>query len=423
MKSISRLTGYLVLIMLSANLVQAQNHADKLFEFLQETYNQQDKKLHDFLIVELNHYLHTFPDGEHAAEAQYLVAKVYEAKGKEPQAFAAFMKTMYLYPNSSKHEECARAVRKIIAKEKPYAQRSEELLATVDGLFGSKGGADGYFDYLRFLVELKENKLNDWALNETREFQVRFPRDPRLDQVMTWTADLYGRKGDHRQAAASYLKLDYAFPDSPLLPYTRYNRGLLLYKKLGEPEKANETFRQVVALHPESAHAGDALFMAGEVKEKKLKDYSGAIVDYRRLVNTYADHVKAVEALFAIARIHEKNLNNPAAAIVAYNEVVEKYPENERGIKALKRAGDLYKNKLKQFDKAAEQYARIAEVYPDYEKAPDMILEAGSVCEDKLEDYQKAIDYYEILLEKFPNHKKANEANRRIDRALEKLNP
>lgn len=418
---IPKLILILAAILIAAGTATAQYDAEKLFTFIQDTYNRHDKNLYAFLIEELNQYAEIFPDEKNTAEVHYLLATVYEAKGDKHETLVSYFKTMYLYPNSTRHEASANAARKIISGEKAFANKQEKLLAVVDGQFGGENTADRYFDYLGFLMELDEPKLYSWTLDESRRFISRFPSDKRVDMVLRWTADVLTKKGDHREAAVSFLKLDYAYPESPLLPYTRYSRAVILYKELGENEKAVEVFTQVATAYPDSDYAGASLFMLGEIKQKKLKDYKGAIADYRKLVDVYPKNAKGVEALLAIADIHADKLAAPADAIAVYDELVEKYAADERGLKALEKAGDLYRGKLQDFTKAAEYYAKIAELYPNYEKAPDMLLRAGSLCEDKLKDYKKAVEYYEIILEKFPDHRMTSEAKRRIAKAQEKL--
>jgi len=410
----TRLALVLAAMLIAAGTARAQYAAAKVFTFLQDTYNRHDKNLNDFLIGELSHYAEIFPEEENAAEAQYLLAMVYEVKGDEHEALVSFFKTMFLYPNGAKHAACAEALRKIIASEKAYASKKDKLLAIVNGQFEEKTAADRFYDYLGFLMELDQSNLHQWAIDETRRFVARFPSDERIDRVLRWTADLLEKKGNHREAAVGYLKLEYVFPESDLLTYARYNRGVLLYEELGEHQKAVDAFNQVVTDGADSAYAGAALFMLGEIKQKKLKDYKGAITDYRKLIENYPSNAKTVDAFFAIAEIQADKLSAYAEAIATYDELVDKYKTDERGIKALEKAGDLYRTKLDDFTQAAAYYAKVAEIYPYYEKAPEMLLRAGSLCEDKLKDYKKAIEYYQLVVEKFPENRLAAEAKRRM---------
>lgn len=401
-----------------ATKTAAQYDAGKVYSYIQDVYNRQDKRLNDFLIAELQGFLEVFPDDKNASEAGYLLGTIYEAKGDKHMALASYFKTMCLYPTGIRKAACGDAARRIINTEKSYASKKEKLLAIIDGQIAGTGAAHGYFTYLAFLKYLDQSNLYQWTLDENRRFISRFPGDERIDRILQWNADVRDKMGDHREAEASYLKLDYTAPASPLLPESRYRRGTLLYKELGETEKAVEVFSQLVAAFPDSAaYAGSALFMLGEIKGKKLKDYPGALADFRKLVESYPGNDMAVDAFFAMAELQEDKLQTPTEAIKIYDEFVQKYPGDERGIKALEKAADLYKGtKMQDYAKAAEYYAKIAELFPTYEKSPDMLLRAGDLCDGKLKDAPKATAYYQLIVDKFPEHRLAAEAKRRISK-------
>ncbi|HEX9973176.1 MAG TPA: tetratricopeptide repeat protein [bacterium] len=398
----------------------AQYTANNLFTFLQETYNRHDTKLYDFLIAELNQFVQTFVDSGHAADATYLLAKVWDEKGKRHEALAAAYKTLYLYPDTTRHQECANLIQGIIVKEKTYRNKQEKLVGILNSTFAGETLADRYYAYLTFLMELDESNLHDWTLNETRYFVSRFPNDTRLDTVMQRIADLYAKTDKPREAVASYLKLDYLYPNNPLLPYAHYNRAKLLYEEIGDHQTAIAVCTQVVSDYPTSEYASASLFMLGEIKEKKTKDYDGAIAAYRKLIDTYPQYVKSVNALLSIGEINSKKLKKYSEAIIAYNEFIEKYQSSPHGVEALEAIGDIYNDNLKDYNKAAEYYAKIAELYPTYDKAPNMLLKAGALCEDKLSDFNKAIEYYQIVVDKYPEDKKAGDAAKKIARAKEK---
>ena len=81
-------------------------------------------------------------------------------------------------------------------------------------------------------------------------------------------------KNKHKEAEVSYQKIKYLYPNSPLIPNTLYSRGMLLYKKLKQPQQAIDVFNHVTTDYPESEFAGFSLFYLGELEEKKIKNYS-----------------------------------------------------------------------------------------------------------------------------------------------------
>ncbi len=405
---------------LIAAAADAQEDPGKLFTYLQDIYNRHDKNLSEFLIGELDQYVTRFPEGEKTPEAQYLLAKVYQEKGDKHKALAAFLKAMSLYPNADRRQESANEARLIITAENAYKEKRAALLAILETPPAGENPADLYYHYLNRAMALDHNDIANLILDDARKFLVQFPEDTRQDSVLLTIAEVYARKGDERETEASYLRLEYCFPESPLLPYARYCRGVILSKELGDHKRAIEILGAVVAEHPQSGYAAAAQLKIAEIKREKLKDYAGAVADYRKFIESKADSAKAVEALWAIAEIDANNLKDYNGAIQAYNEIVEKYQADKRAANAMEKIGDIYKDKLADYGKAAEQYAKIAEVFPDYEKAPDLLLKAGSVCEDKLKDDRRAAEYYRTIFEKFPKHKSADEAKKRIEKAQKK---
>jgi TolA-binding protein len=423
MKYHPALKSIIIAALLFAAIVptKAQYTDDTVFTFLRETYNRHDKNLLGFLIEEFSLYTESFPDSNYAADATFLLAKCYEQKGKIHNAIATYFKALFLYPNSVIHDECAETIRNIIMKQRIDKTKIEKMHLTLNTEFGGETAADRYYAYLKFLFELDYSHYYNLMLSEARRFTARFPDSPRLDVVLRWIGDIYATKNKPKEAAISYLRLDFTHPTSILLPVTRFSRGMILYKKLNRHEDAANIFSRIVSTYPESDFAGSAQFMLGEIKEKMKKDYIGAIAEYRKFVESYPRHEKVLIALFVMAELNIKKTKDYVAAINTYDEIVEKFQANYRGFDALKKAGSLYKDKIKNYSKAAEYYAKIAEIYPEHKKAPEMLIEAGSVCEKKLKNYQKAIDYYQLVLDKYPKHKKAKDANKKILKAKAKL--
>ncbi len=399
----------------------AQYSAGRLFTFIQDIYNRHDNKLNDFLIVELNQFLQTFPDSGKASDASFLLARVYDEKGKEHEALAATFKTFFVFPDANRQIEYTSTVQEIIKNENAYREKKEKLLAVLNSPSTVAKPADRYFAYLSFLMELDEAKLCEWTLNEARYFSSRFPNDEHLYKVMQWIADLYVKMDKPREAVASYARLDLVDPTNPELPYAWYHRARLLHEEIGDFQTAMDIANQIVMMYPSSEYAAASLFLLGEIKEKKIKDYDGALVAYRKLVDTYPQNTKSVNAMLAIGEINTKKLKNYTAAIATYTEFIDKFKSSPRGVEAVEAIGDIYQDNLKDYQKAAEYYAKVAELYPTYEKAPDMLLRAGSICEDKLSDPNKAIEYYQQIIDKYPDSKKAGDAAKKITKAREKI--
>jgi TolA-binding protein len=400
--------------------VQAQFDAPHLVRFYQKIFSQHEKKLQDYLINELEEFQHTFSHSEAASEATFLLAEVYGEKGKPHLALAGYFKTLFLYPDSARVKGCADRALAIITDESAYRNKQEKLLVVLGQEFPINTPADRNHSYLEFLIELDESNLWEYTRSEIGRFMSQFPEDSRIDTLVQWTADLDQKKGDVRAACAGYQKLAFIFPESPLVPYADFTRGILLFDKMDQPEAAVSALSQVVTRYSMSEYASEALFKLGEIKAKKMKNYEAAITDYRKLIADYPQDKRAVFALLAIGKIYSQNLKNYPAAIATYEEMVAKYRSSPSGVDALEAIGTIYQDELKDYSKAAEYYAKIAEIHPASEKAPEMLLKAGEVCEDKEKNDSKAIEYYQLVIDKYPGYKKVSEAQKKIRKIQEK---
>lgn len=410
----------IVIFLISFPALSIEHDASQHFAYIRDLYNKHDKKLQEYILSELDQFTKLYPNSDDIVEAYYLLASVYAEKGDEHEALASYLKTLFLFPNSPRHANCAEAIRQLVAKEKAFKDASNEITRIIGQDLTSEQEAGRYFHYLQFCRTLNLSNLTAWLVRESSRFIEKFPNDERIDVALQIAGDLYREKGDEEKSAATYLKLEYLAPQSEIIPYVRFQRAQLLYNKLGEEEKAEQLFTLIARDHPQSPFAPNALFFAGEIKEKKMKDYNAAIIQYRLAVDTYPDGENAIEALWRIAEINVDRLNEFAAGIGTFKEIAEKYPNSPRAINALEKASDVYKSRLKDYEKAAQTLIDLVEKYPNFEKSPDLLYEAGEIMQKEQGDFQKAIAYYEMIIQKYPDHKRADRARKEIDKIKEK---
>ena len=211
---------------------RAQYNSTRVLDFLSYTFNQYNDKVNDYLIEELDDYIEIFPRGANAAEAQYLMARVYERKGDNREAVISFIKTLMIYPGTERHEECVSAARKILTTKKPFKNKTDKIIAVIDSSFSGENQSDRYFNYLDFMIDLDESGLYEWNMKDVRRFVTRYPDYEQTEKVLKWTGDLYNNNGKYHEAESEYLKLEYAYPENIILAGTRYERGIILSSNL-----------------------------------------------------------------------------------------------------------------------------------------------------------------------------------------------
>ncbi|HPG38014.1 MAG TPA: tetratricopeptide repeat protein [bacterium] len=410
----SALLMFIVISTISS--LYAQVDAQSYFTYLQELYKRNDKQVTNFIITEMNCFLRMYPEDTNAARVLAMQDTLFERNGKKNESFACTLKMLFLYPQSPLCANCNANLQKLYLTDKNILEKKE--LITNSLLTGPTDvlRQNRYYNYLHLLHGLKMEKLYEWTQTEIQNFVQLFPADTRLDQILAWSAELYGLSGNKNEAVDTYLKITIFYPKSLLLPQVMYERGLLYNDKLNNPEAAVAAMTALVEKYPQSDYAANALLQSATLKKDKLKDYNGAIADYRQFINLYPAHDKVMEALWNIAQIYHKNLKDYNLAISAYNEVVTKYNTFVTGVNALEEIADIYEKTLRDIPNAVKALVQISELHPTFEKSPDYLFEAASLCEKELKDLPRAKEYYELFLKKYPNHKKAKDATRQIEK-------
>lgn len=412
---------WLVLLISFALTASAQvNSDDALFGFLKDSYNKHDKKLRNFLILELDGYIRQFPESGHLAEATYYLAKVHVERGKEIQGFAMLLKMLNLYPNSPMHSKVVEEAHVLVADEKKLRKRQDWLAPIINGIFLEDERANRHYRYLEFLYELNQSSLYDYMLAEYYDFLANYKDDDRTERINRWIAEIYGFKKKYKAAEAGYAKYERLFPASPQLPDVQTKRADLLYRKLKEYDRALMILSEIIDNNVKTDYAAAALFLRAEIKSDKKKDYNGAVSDYRQLITDQPNYIKAVDALFEMADLQSGKLKASLTAIEVYNEIVDSYPDSKRGVEALKLSAKIYL-KVKDASSAAEQYSKVAEKYSNHKEAPEMLLKAAGLCEGKLKNYERAIGYYQDIVDNYPEAKQAVKARKKILKLEEKL--
>ncbi len=394
---------------------------ERLLLFVQGVSERKEDKLREYLIGELNQYINMFPDNGRGAEAQYLIGGIYADMNDKHEAFAAYTKSVYLYPNSPWREKAAEEALKLAKDIGDYEPKRAQIMDAISLRTGQKAHSESCYEWLNLLMGLNDKKLYEYLHTEIQEFIRQHPTYPQIDEALVWQGDMYQKREKYREAEVTYLKTQFMYPESSRLPYAHYQRGLLLYKELGKHQLAADAFSRVVRDYPKNEYAADALYMLAEVKTEKLDEHRSAVADYRRVVDEYSASPRVVEALFQIGLVNEKRLKDYLAAISAYDEIVIKHGQNEMGIEALQRMSDIYKDDLHSYTNAADALVRVATVFRDFKDAPELIIKAGDVIADKIKDYVLAITYYEKVAQYYPGHKKVKDATNRIEKMRKKM--
>jgi len=393
---------------------------DEYFGYLRTLYDSHDKDLNDFLISEFNLYQDIYTTSDNNPEAAYCIGRIHLNDKDYHYSLAGFMKLMYLYPENRFKESAVADIKNIIMTGSSYKESKEKVKTALDEIQPGGSNADRYYNYVSFLYDLEQSKLNKFALEEYYKFLVLFPDDDRVERVLRLIAGTMLADKDYESAVAAYKKYELLFPYSEHIPGVKNRQAVIKYENMKDYPGAIAALTEVIDSYPGTEYEAEAYFFRAEIKGRKLKDYQAAITDYRAVVNKMPDHPKAPDALLQMAKIAEVKLKGYNAAIVYYDEVVELYPTDQRAITALEEAARIH-TKLREHNQAAAKLAQIATSFPDYEKSPAHLMSAGKISSVKMKDYKGAIGYYELVVKQYPNSKAALAADKKLVKLRQKV--
>ncbi|KAA3616565.1 MAG: hypothetical protein DWQ05_12610 [Calditrichaeota bacterium] len=410
----------------SAPSANAQEYSQKEFDFLTDLQQKGDKKLSAYFIAECEHYLKAYPFSEKAPDVLLLLGNEQMKTGADHEALASLLKLKFIYPEFAAQNDIVTRIKKFVDSKRTFAKQKEKIVELSATQPTAVENAERYFNYLETMSVIAGSNMKKMLapiVTQAYYFHTRFPDDARRDSLSIWVADIYRLYGKDREAASEYLKFEFLFKTSRFLPYARYQRGLIFFEELKQPQTAIDIFQIVATEHKGTKFGSKAQFATGRVYEEKLKDYATAVAAYRKVATDFQEGDIAVLALEKVANIQEKRFSAYADAIKTYHEIQEKYTGHVNSPRFLVECAELYLKRLKDYNAAATHFAYAAERFPKDENAPDYWIAAGEILDRRLNDYKQALEYYQQVIEKYPDHKKAREAQKKIDKVEKKLAP
>ncbi len=97
---------------------------------------------------------------------------------------------------------------------------------------------------------------------------------------------------------------------------------------------AIEEYEKLIADHPGSQQAEEALMTIARIQADELKQYDRAIASYKRYLDAYPEGKQAPIALFLSAYLYHNELNDLGNAKAMYEQFLAKYPDHEMAISA-----------------------------------------------------------------------------------------
>lgn len=276
---------------------------------LEVAQNAFDQKDYSLALKAARRTVKIWPLSDYAPQAQYLLARCYEAKGQDERAFKEYQKVLEKYPKVANYDE-------ILTRQNVIANR---FLA---GQWFKLWGYVPFFPSMDKTSEMLEKVIKNGPYSEVapqaqinvgsaREKQLSFfnPTEPYKQAIKAYkhAADQYHYQKD---VAADAL----------------YKAGLAYYKQAKTAEydqsvagQAIETFTDLMTLFPEDSRVPEVQKIIEDLKAEqargslqiarfyeKKKRWRGALVYYNEVVNKDPNSKYAEEAKHRIEALNKR---------------------------------------------------------------------------------------------------------------------
>jgi TolA-binding protein len=395
----------------------AQTPEEGTFKYLQDAFTTRNSDVVNYLVEEHSRFLEMYWESPHCDEILFMLGNLFEDEEQYAQAFMAYLKIKFLYPNSDRRNDAISNLNQIVHNkdEKTFREKRKFVDEFTSQSLSFTDKNDAYYDFLNFIYELNIEGLNEQLVKEINVYiKLYSGKVKNADQLYFWIGDIYSKLSDWDESILAYTRIQYISPESILIPQTLFQIGQLQYKETKEYQKSKDTFVKLIAAHPEVPIAGDAQFFLAELYEEKLDNPDEAVSNYRVLVETYANNQYAVESLKRVAEIMVDK-KNYEEAIASYHQIFELYPKAKFTSEALLEMESLYRRKLENYEKAIEVLKIYADQFSNREDAAEHLYNAAELYRDELKNKQAAIETYNEVINKFPNSKYAKKSNDRIE--------
>ncbi len=207
----------------------------------------------------------------------------------------------------------------------------------------------------------------------------------------------------------------------------RYRVAELWERKLDDPQRAIDSYRDILESYPE--HSMSLAALEGMVNESRHAAAAVAVLEpvlrssgswdgllriKRKDAENENDTRRKVELLHEIAEIEELQQGNSAAAFATLAQALPYDAGNAMTLDVLERLADDTNNANALVNLYRSQIASLESADDQSDTRAELAMRAAYLCESRLGDVDQAIDCYQIAVANDPKHTKALEALSRL---------
>ncbi len=226
------------------------------------------------------------------------------------------------------------------------------------------------------------------------------------DATFYWLGETYLKGSDYSKAEEQYKKIIELYPNSIYLPQAYYSLGWV-YFETNQYEKAKETFLELIKYFPTNQLAEDTYFKIAEC-EFNLQDYKNAVGRFQEYNQIYPNSTRHAESYFFIAESFYY-LEDPLTAITYYAKSADKAYDSKLSLMSKVSMGWAYL-KIGKHDLAKKSFEEALELSKQKGIMSDDVFLGLANLYSETQEYEKAREAYDSLIINFPNSKRIVEA-------------
>ena len=372
---------------LAESVPSARRGRDALFWAADSEYQTGD---YDTARTLLLRYLNQFPDGRHAAAAQYALGWTHFEQQQYRPAARAFQRFL----DSNAPADDAIPYRKDARLRLADSYFALKRYADAIQIYQSVGGTGADYALYQAAQALNRDDRPRQAIETYQELVNLYPDSRWRQEALYRVGYIYFQQQDYRQARQTYRSLLDRFPDSRAAADALYGIGDTHYND-GNLEQAAQTYQQVLSRYPDAPVANEAassLFFALDAMGEG--DRASAVVDsfaasnpradivedlrfrraetayqsgdkdraqrlFQQFLRTSTDESLLPEAYYYLGLIADDR-DDPSQAATYLTPIVNDYPSSPRHAQAALRLGDIRFNQERYSD-ALDAYRTAAE--------------------------------------------------------------
>jgi len=211
--------------------------------------------------------------------------------------------------------------------------------------------------------------------------------------------ETYLKGADHKQAQEQYKQIIKLFPDSVYIPQALNSLGWSYFEETRYTE-AKEKFLQLIKRFPKHPLSEDATFKLGEI-EFNTRQFSRAVVAFKNYIKRYGKSSRKAKAYFYIAEA-TYFLQDFLTAITYYAKAADLAYDHKLLLMAKISMGWSYL-KLERYDLSQKLFDEAYQLAKEKNLLNDDIFLGQATLYFEQENYPPALKAYTQLIELYPN--------------------